>query len=221
MRPLFLLMLSLATTMLIAAPAARAQNASDPTIYVVRYIEVMPGSKNQGADLLKQLATESRKDAGALRFDVLERIAPANQFAIFETWKDQQALDTHMGAAHTKKFLDTVAPLLLAPIDDRPCIAIDAAPAQSAGGNAVIAITHVDVIPPSRDSALVMLKSAASASRMEKGNLGFDVLQQTARSNHFEGGRRLEQPQGRGRPRERGRDQGLARQAPPARRRAL
>jgi quinol monooxygenase YgiN len=186
MRPLFLLMLPVAAAMLMAAPAARAQNASDPTIYVVRYIEVMPGSKNQGADLLKQLATESRKDAGALRFDVLQRIAPANQFAIFETWKDQQALDTHMGADHTKKFLDAVTPLLIAPIDDRPCIAIDAAPAQSAGGSAVIAITHVDVIPPSRDSALVMLKSAASASRMEKGNLGFDVLQQTARSNHFE-----------------------------------
>ena len=170
----------------LAAPSARAERQRPDHLYVVRYIEVVPGPKNQGVDLLKQLAAESRKDAGALRFDVLQRIAPANQFAIFETWKDQQALDTHMGAAHTKKFLDAITPLLLAPIDDRPCIAIDAAPAQFAGGNAVIAITHVDDIPPSRESAVGMLKSAASASRMEHGNLAYDVLQQTARTNHFE-----------------------------------
>ncbi len=121
-----------------------------------------------------------------LRFDALQRTAPANQVATFETWKDQQALDAHMAAAHTKKFLDAVAPLLLAPIDDRPCIALDVAPSQSPGGNALYVVTHVDVIPPSRDSAVTMLKAAASTSRKERGNLGFDVLQQTARSNHFQ-----------------------------------
>jgi quinol monooxygenase YgiN len=170
----------------LAAPSARAQNATDPTLYVMRYIEVMPGSKDDGAALLKKLATESRKDDGALRFDVLERTAPQNQFVTLETWKDQKALDAHMGAAHTKQFLAAIAPMLIAPIDERPCIAIDVAPTQAVGSNAVYAITHVDVIPPSRESAVGMLKSAASASRMEHGNLAFDVLQQTARTNHFQ-----------------------------------
>lgn len=176
---------AMAAILCAAMPAAHAQNASDPTLYVMRYIEVAPASKDQGADLVKKLAAESRKDAGLMRFDALQRTAPANQFLTFEVWKDQASLDAHMGAAHTKQFLDGIKPMLLAPIDDRPCIALDVAPSP-AGTAAVYVVTHVDVIPPSREAALGMLHSAAAAARKEKGNLGFDAMQQTARSNHFQ-----------------------------------
>jgi quinol monooxygenase YgiN len=201
MRLLFRLMLSVAALLLVAAPAARAQapsaqapsaqapSAQNPgasTAYVLRFFEVAPGAQKQGADLLKPLAEASRMEAGVMRFDILQRTAPANQFLIFETWKDQQALDAHMAAAHTKQFLDAVAPLLLAPIDDRPCIASNVAPAPAPEGRVLYAVTHVDVGPPNREKAIELLKSAAEATRMENGNLGFDALQQSARTNHFE-----------------------------------
>src|ERR1700730_8366359 len=134
MRQAFRLMLALLPLGLTGAPAVRAQGAADPTVYVVRYIELIPAAEQQGAGLLKQLADASRKEAGVVRFDVVKRISPANQFAILETWKDQQALDAH-AAAH-KKFVDAVQSLLIAPIDDRLCIAIDVTPAPTIPRNA-------------------------------------------------------------------------------------
>jgi quinol monooxygenase YgiN len=184
MRQAFHLMLALAPFWLAGAPAVHAQNAADPTVYVVRYIELIPAAEQQGAGLLKQLADASRKEAGVVRFDVVKRISPANQFAILETWKDQQALDAH-AAAH-KKFVDAVQSLLIAPIDDRLCIAIDVAPAPTIPRNARVLLTHVDVSPPNRDAGIALLKTIAGPSRKENGSLSLDALQQTARTNHFE-----------------------------------
>ena len=133
MRQAFQLMLALVPLVLASAPAAHAQGTADPTVYVVRYIEVMPAAQEKSAGLLKQLAEASRKEAGVVRFDVLQRTAPASHFATFEVWKDQPSLDAHAAAAH-KQFLDAVQPLLIAPVDDRPCIGFDVAPAQSAAG---------------------------------------------------------------------------------------
>jgi len=185
MRQAFHLMLALLPFWLAGAPAARAQTAADPTVYVVRYIEVMPAAKQQGADLLKQLADASHKEAGVLRFEVLQRTAPASQFATFEIWKDQASLDAHGAAAH-KQFLGAVQPLLIAPVDDRLCIGIDVAPPPSSAGRALYAITHVDVAPPNRDAGTALIRSVAGPSRKESGNLAFDFLQQSARTNHFE-----------------------------------
>src|ERR1700684_4199626 len=115
MRQVFQFALALAPFWLAAAPFAQAQNAGDPTIYMVRYIEITPGSETQGAALVKKLADASRKEAGAMRFEVAQRTAPANQFVTFEVWKDQAALDAHMGASH-KQFLDAVQSVLIAPV---------------------------------------------------------------------------------------------------------
>ena len=186
MRLLLRLMLSIAAMLLVAAPAARAQSPAASTVYVLRFIEVAPGAQKQGAGLLKPLAEASRMEAGMLRFDILQRTAPDSQFLIVETWKDQQALDAHMAAAPTKQFLDGIAPLLLAPIDDRPCIASNVGPSQPAEGRVIYAVTHVDVGPPNREKTIGILKTAAEASRKENGNLTFDALQQSARTNHFE-----------------------------------
>ena len=184
MRQAFHLMLALVPFWLASAPAVRAQTA-DPTVYVVRYIEVTPGSETQGAALVKKLADASRKEAGATRFEVAQRTAPANQFITFEVWKDQAALDAHNGAAH-KQFLGAVQSVLIAPVDDRPCAAIDVAPVQATAAGAIYAITHVDVAPPNTDAGIALLKTVAGPSRKEGGNLAFDALQQTARKNHFE-----------------------------------
>jgi quinol monooxygenase YgiN len=185
MRQAFQLILALVPFWLTGTPAVQAQNAADPTVYMVRYIEVAPAAGQQAAGLIKKLADASRKEAGVVRFDVLQRAAPANQFATFEIWKDQASLDAHSAAAQ-KQFLDAVQPLLIAPVDDRPCIATDAAPPQPAGEGTVYAITHVDVGPPNRDAGIALLKTVAGPSRKENGNLAFDALQQTARTNHFE-----------------------------------
>ena len=92
---------------LAATPPARAQN--DPTIHMITYIDVAPAAKEQAAALLRPLAEASRKDAGNLLFQILQRTAPASQFVILATWKDQQALDGHEASAHYKAFRNGLA----------------------------------------------------------------------------------------------------------------
>jgi quinol monooxygenase YgiN len=185
MRQSLKIMLALAPCWLAATPLAQAQGTGDSAVYVVRYIEVAPGSQKQAAGLIKKLADASRKEAGATSFNVLQRKGPANQFATFEIWKDQASLDAHVAAAH-KQFLDAIQPILIAPVDDRPCAAIDTAAASATGRGEIYAITHVDVAPPNTEAGMNLLKAVAGPLRMEDGNVGFDALQQTARKNHFE-----------------------------------
>jgi len=174
--------LALALVPLVAAQPARAQN--DPTIHMVSYIDVAPAAKNQAAALLRPLAEASRKDAGNLLFQILQRTEPANQFVIVATWKDQQALDAHDAAAHSKQFRSQVVPHLIAPIDDRLCIPTFVA-AQKAGDSSVYVVTHVDVPGNVRDKILPALEALSEQSRKEAGNLRFDVSYQKNRTNHF------------------------------------
>ena len=167
---------------LTATPPARAQN--DPTIHMISYIDVAPAAKDQAAALLRPLAEASRKDAGNMLFQILQRTAPAHQFVIVATWKDQQALDAHEAAAHYKQFRSQLATHLIGPVDDRLCIPSFVA-AQKPGDASVYVVTHVDVPGIHRDKVMPALDALAQHSRKEAGNLRFDVSYQKTRTNHF------------------------------------
>jgi quinol monooxygenase YgiN len=179
-------MLTLAVLPLAAASPARAQDAVNPTLYIVSYIEAAPAAKGQVVTLLRQLADASRKETGVMRFEVLQRTEPSNQFVILEVWKDQDGRDAHVASAHSKKFGSELAPHLIAPVDERLCVAASVAPLPPMDEPAaLLVVTHVDVGPPGRDKTAVALKELADSSRKDAGNLRFDVVHQKARTNHF------------------------------------
>jgi len=172
---------------LAAMTTARAQDAADPTVYMVTYIDVMPATRGSDAGFLQQLAVASRKDAGAVRYEVFQRSAPSNQFAIIEIWKDQQAYDAHAASAAAKTFRQQIEPNLIAPIDERPYVGLAVGPKDGAAvpASGTVAISHVDVIPPKKDDGIAALKALAGPTREDQGNLRFDAYQQKARPNHF------------------------------------
>ena len=88
MRLAFSLLLAVMMTPLVSMPVANAQDAQ---AYVVSYIDVAPANRGTAVGLLRQLANASRKDEGNVRFEILQRAAPANQLAIVAIWKDQKA----------------------------------------------------------------------------------------------------------------------------------
>jgi quinol monooxygenase YgiN len=187
MRLLFQLMLAIAVLPLAAAPSARAQDAANPIVYVVSYIDAAPAAKGQVATLLRQLADVSRKEPGVLRFEVLQRMSPSNQFVVLEVWKDKPALDAHTAAAPAKQFSDKLTPLLVAPRDDRfhAALAVGPIDATRAAG-ALYAVTHVDVNPPGKDEEDVALKTFADVGRKDPGNMRLDAMvQQKGRGNHY------------------------------------
>jgi quinol monooxygenase YgiN len=166
---------------------AAAQDAGDPTVYVVTYIDVAPASRDADAGLLRQLVADSRKDPGVIRYEAFQRSTPSNQFAIVEVWKDQQSYDAHAASAHVKAFRQQIEPHLVAPIDERPHVGLAAGPKDNPAipSGALVAVSHVDVIPPKKDDGIAALKTLADPTRKDGGNLRFDVYQQKSRPNHF------------------------------------
>ena len=178
--------LRLLLTALLASAMSLTLNAQggDSTLYVTTYVEALPASQGQVATMLRQLADASRRET-PVRFEVLQNITRPNQFIILETWKDQQALDAHAAAAHTRQFREQAAPLLIAPLDPRLCVATTVAPPRE-GRATIYAVTHIDVGPGAgRENAARYIQTFAEQSRKDPGNVRFDVGAQRDKSNHF------------------------------------
>jgi quinol monooxygenase YgiN len=176
------LLATAALALLLTQPAA-AQDAA--TAYIVAYIEAAPAAAAQARDLLAGQAKASRADAGSLQFIALQRIGQPNQFAVVEAWKDKGAQAAHAGAAHTLAFRERLQSLLRSPYDERPHSALAAlSPKPAAGKGAIYVLTHVDIVPTSKDLGLDLCKGMAEPSRREAGSYAYDALQQNSRANH-------------------------------------
>jgi len=169
------------TGTLAGAPAALAEDA---TFYTVTYVEVGPVLGKVGATALKGYRDASRKENGVVAFEVFQRIDRPNQFAVLGAWTNQMAYDAHAAGENVKKLNEKLATMFVAPSDTRTHNALSVAKQQN-GKDPIVAITHVDVIPPQKDNGVAALKDLAEASRKQSGNLSFDAWQQTNRPNHF------------------------------------
>ena len=170
----------------LAAAATAGQTAPDTSMYAVSYVDVVAASRGLAAAALKQYRDASRKDDGYVRLELFEQMGRPGHFAILEAWRDQKAVDAHGMAAHTQQLLSTLQPIRSSGYDQRPykTVTVGSAPA-AAGGQTIYVVTHVDTVPNPQNDPPGLLKHLAEASRNEKGNVRFDVLQHTMRANHF------------------------------------
>jgi quinol monooxygenase YgiN len=166
------------------APAPPAVPADVSPLYVVTYVESRSNARDETAALLKAYRTASRAAPGNLRSIVVQRPRRPGQFVVVAAWKDKAAWDAHMAAPATKEFREKLASLRNAPADDRFHNALSVGPMEDAPG-AVFGVTHVDVIPPQKDNAIVALKALGEANRAASGNARYEIVQQTNRPNHF------------------------------------
>jgi quinol monooxygenase YgiN len=97
------------------AQSQRAKGA----VYVVTHVDVIPAGKDDCMALLKGMSTDTPKDAGNLRYEVLQQPNRPNHFEVVETWSNRKALDAHAMAAHTRAFREKLAPLAGALYDER------------------------------------------------------------------------------------------------------
>jgi competence protein ComEC len=165
-----------------AAQAPAAQVAPDATFYAVSYVEVMASAVSRAIAALKQYREANRTRDGFTRFDIFEQVGRPGHFALFEVWRDAAAFDAR-GVAQ-KQLVDALAPIRVSDYDQRPYKTISVGPAPPpANSRAVSVVSHVDVAPDPRVAG--MLRRLAEASRMEDGNVRFDVVQHTMRANHF------------------------------------
>jgi quinol monooxygenase YgiN len=91
-------------------------------VFVVAHVDVAPNT--QAPMLLQQLAEASRQEAGNLSFDVLQHTMRGNHFTVIEQWRNQDALDAHVGTPHARAYRDALQPLTGSPLDERVYTAI-------------------------------------------------------------------------------------------------
>jgi quinol monooxygenase YgiN len=159
---------------------------NDGAVYVATYIDVQPSSTTQGIALMKQYREASRTEGGNAGIDVFQEISRPNRFVIIELWKDQSSFQAHEKASETTLFRSRLQAVHNSPHDQRVHQGFAIASASAAAERDTLwVVTHVDVPPPRREEAEVLLNRVAEESRKEDGNGRYDVFQQTQRTNHF------------------------------------
>jgi quinol monooxygenase YgiN len=104
--------------------AAQSQRAPD-AVHVLTHVDVVPTHKDGCMELLKAMSADTPKDAGYLRYDVLQQAGRPNHFTVVETWSGAEGLDGHAMAPHTRAFRDKLAPMAGALYDERFYRALD------------------------------------------------------------------------------------------------
>jgi quinol monooxygenase YgiN len=97
---------------------ALAQGAGG-RLHVVVHVDVIPKFSEDTSKALMAYAVDSRKDAGALRVDVLVEAGRPNHFTLIELWESHAAYDAHVGKDHTRAFREKLHPWLGSPYDER------------------------------------------------------------------------------------------------------
>lgn len=155
-------------------------------VHAVTYLDVAPPSTAAALAVLTRYRAATRSHEGHERCEVVQRVGHPHQLVVLEVWHDQRAFEAHGREAGTIEALDQLAAVRTAPRDQRVhgALAVGALAAPSTR-ESVYVVTHVDVIPPRKDDAIVALGRLAEASRGEDGNQRFEVVQQASRPNHF------------------------------------
>jgi quinol monooxygenase YgiN len=171
---------------LFAATSHGPARAQTGTIYLVSYFEIAPTEGATAASVLETYRDSGRKTTGNLRFDVLHEMGRPDRFAIIEAWQDRAALDDRKASPGTAEFRDTFKKIQVAPPDERLLGGLRVSPTKSEHRPGMIyVLTHVDVAPPFADNAATLLSAMFDDTIKENGNLGYEVLRQANRMNHF------------------------------------
>jgi quinol monooxygenase YgiN len=88
-------------------------------VYVVTHADAIPPAKDDAMAALRQLAETSRHDHGNTRFEVFQQRNRQNHFTVVEVWQDQNSLESHVMAAHTRRFRDAFQPMTGSLYDER------------------------------------------------------------------------------------------------------
>lgn len=178
-------LVSLLVSALLVWPAVVPQTPASTAFHSVFYIEIdsSVSAQTTAKAALKQYQVASAKEDGFERLDLFEQAGRSGHYVGIETWRDQQAFDKRTPAIQ-KQFLDTLQPTRVSDLDRRPYKTLTVNPASgTVNAQTVFVITHVDVSPSPQ--VAMLLQRLAEDSRKDDGNIRFDVLLHTMRSNHF------------------------------------
>lgn len=180
------LLLSLTLPLMHFGIAAGAEVGTG-SLRALTYIEVTVIARGHTAGVLREHANVPRESqASPGQIIVMQEISRPERFAVLE-----RATSPELTAAkvETHALTDGLTEDLTAPPDRRLNRELDetgTTPGPQVDGRAnFYVVAHMDITPQDRAGIETSLRNLAATARRSDGNLGFEILQQTDRPNHF------------------------------------
>ncbi len=175
--------LLLALALLLKSGACPAVDVNSAAAMVLTFIEVRVEARGHAGGVLRQQAnaTRDRRNTPPEQVIVMQEISRPERFAALE----REASATSSPHTLTADLTED----LLAPPDRRLNYEFDRADAATGmrfdRRASLYVVTHVDIAAADRSPVEPALRRLAAAARHSEGNLGFEILQQADRPNHF------------------------------------
>jgi len=93
-------------------------------IHVFATVSAAAGKETELRDALVELVAASHEEPGVVHYILHEDPKTLGNFYVFEVYKDQAALDAHMGSAHLAAAFAKAGPLLGGPPRITPTVVI-------------------------------------------------------------------------------------------------
>ncbi|WP_127493753.1 putative quinol monooxygenase [Paenibacillus glycanilyticus] len=81
-------------------------------VTIMALLKAKSGKEDELRSSLKKVAAPSRAEAGNVEYIVHESHDLPGQFAFYETWKDEAAVQDHLQSVHYQAYRKTIEPLL-------------------------------------------------------------------------------------------------------------
>lgn len=156
-------------------------------VVALTFVEVRVEMRGHAGGVLRQYASALRvHQTPPGQLILMQEIARPERFAVLK--RERSAVVTE-GGQEARALTGGLTDDLTAPPDQRLNHELDgiaaATGAQVDPRANLYVITHVDIAGPDRSRVETALRKLVAAARQSDGNLGFEILQQIDRPNHF------------------------------------
>lgn len=87
------------------------------SIHIVARLVARPDSIEALRPLLLGMLEPTRKEAGCIRYELINNRANPAEFLFVEEWASQEAINAHMETPHLQGLVVNASPLLAVPLD--------------------------------------------------------------------------------------------------------
>lgn len=89
--------------------------AKEGTVHVLALFIAAPGKGEELERVLTALIEPTRKEAGCIRYDLVQGLGKPAEFAFIEEWESAEHLDAHSQTPHVREAGRKAGPLLATP----------------------------------------------------------------------------------------------------------
>ena len=94
-----------------------ASHKREPQLYIFARFHAREGMKEKLAAAMRAMLAPVRAETGCIAIEVFRSTRDSRLFCLHSHWIDEAAFELHATLPHTRRFIETVEPLIDHPLD--------------------------------------------------------------------------------------------------------